>query len=196
SLEMEGKEEEKEAQELVNSIMDERGEKLMRSKNEAKLTIDELVEEYVGSLGFSQLLHVFLVSIAWIFDSQNTLVTIFTDAQPSAWRRCIGVGRGSSTISSSTPCAVFTTWTTGGGDGASLCKMEAGSWEWVGGHSTTTIAEWNLICDRQILAALPTSLFFLGSLLGTCFFSLPQSLFSRFFWIKNLFIYLFIFYFY
>ncbi|KAJ7970197.1 Organic cation/carnitine transporter like [Quillaja saponaria] len=49
-------------------------------------TIDEEVDRYVGSLGFSQLLHVFLVSLAWMFDSQSTLVTIFNDAQPPAWR--------------------------------------------------------------------------------------------------------------
>ncbi|KAI3407951.1 MFS domain-containing protein [Psidium guajava] len=121
-----------------------------------ELTVDEVVEEYVGSFGFAQLLHVFLVSVAWIFDSQNTLITIFTDAQPSAWRckapgSCADAGGG-------------------GGDGgavASVCRWERGTWEWVGGSASSVIAEWGLICDRKFLAAVPASLFFLGSLLGS-----------------------------
>ncbi|XP_010037014.2 LOW QUALITY PROTEIN: organic cation/carnitine transporter 1 [Eucalyptus grandis] len=125
-----------------------------------ELTVDEVLEEYVGSFGFSQLLHVFLVSFAWIFDSQNALITIFTDAQPSAWRckspgSCIGAAGG------------------GGGDGggaASVCGLERGTWEWVGGNTSSVIAEWGLICDRKFLAAVPASLFFLGSLLGSAVF--------------------------
>ncbi|XP_030519718.2 organic cation/carnitine transporter 1 [Rhodamnia argentea] len=118
-----------------------------------ELTVDEVVEEYVGSFGFAQLLHVFLVSLAWIFDSQSTLITIFTDAQPSSWR-CKSPGS----------CA------DAGGDGgavASVCGLEGGTWEWVGGNASSVIAEWGLICDRKFLAAIPASLFFLGSLLGS-----------------------------
>lgn len=117
-----------------------------------ELTVDQVVEEYVGSFGFSQLLHVFLVSLAWIFDSQNTLVTIFTDAQPAAWR-C--------TATDAAACGFRR-----GGDAAEVCGLVAGSWEWIGGSMSSTIAEWGLVCDRKFLAAVPASLFFIGSLLG------------------------------
>ncbi|WRX17136.1 hypothetical protein QQP08_009623 [Theobroma cacao] len=71
--------EEEEVRELVHGK-----ENSVEAKLE--LTVDEVVEGYVGSFGFSQLLHVLLVSFAWIFDSQNTLITIFSDAQLAAWR--------------------------------------------------------------------------------------------------------------
>ncbi|KZV34779.1 organic cation/carnitine transporter 1 [Dorcoceras hygrometricum] len=119
--------------------------------NELQLTVDEVVEEYVGSFGFSQLLQVFLVSIAWIFDSHSTLVTIFSDAQPESWR-CIepscGVGGRR-----------------GGTD--SVCGLKPGTWEWSNGNSSSTIAEWGLVCDRRFLAAIPASLYFVGSLIGS-----------------------------
>ncbi|KAG9442415.1 hypothetical protein H6P81_018269 [Aristolochia fimbriata] len=108
------------------------------------LSVDEIIEEYVGSFGFSQLLHAFLVSLAWMFDSQNTLVTIFSDAQPS-WR-CLD-----------SSCSI----------GKSFCELSPDSWEWVGGKETSTVAEWNLICDHKFRAGIPASLFFLGSLFGS-----------------------------
>lgn len=144
-----------------------------------ELTVDEVVEDYIGSFGFSQLLHVLLVSFAWIFDSQNTLATIFSDAQPSAWRCKTSsssyvniVLNGSSSISSSSFSSSFCLENNGGKgnvDG-SVCGLAAGTWEWVGGNTSSTIAEWNLICDRKFFPAIPASLFFLGSLLGnSCF---------------------------
>ncbi|PIN19426.1 Synaptic vesicle transporter SVOP and related transporters (major facilitator superfamily) [Handroanthus impetiginosus] len=124
--------------------------------NKLQLTVDEVVEEYVGSFGFSQLLQVFLVSLAWIFDSHSTLVTIFTDAQPESWRcishECGGAGGG------------------GGGAAASVCGLKPGTWEWSGGNTSSTIAEWGLVCDRRFLAALPASVYFLGSLIGSAVF--------------------------
>ncbi|KAH8492008.1 hypothetical protein H0E87_021557 [Populus deltoides] len=123
-----------------------------------ELTVEEVVEEYVGSFGWSQFLHVLLVSLAWIFDSQNTLVTIFSDAQPSAWR-CINKSSSSLCLSSSSK-----------GDVSYVCGLMPGTWEWVSGHTSSIIAEWGLICDRRFLAAIPASLFFLGSLLGSAYF--------------------------
>lgn len=122
---------------------EEEEDKEMELKLELK--VDQVIEEYVGSLGFSQVLHVFLVSIAWIFDAQNTLVTIFTDAKPPAW-------------SSSNAGA--------GGQVSSVCGLPAGSWTWVGGKHSSIISEWDLVCQRKFLAAAPASLFFFGSVLG------------------------------
>lgn len=112
-----------------------------------ELTVDEVIEDYVGAFGVAQFIHVLLVSLAWIFDSQITLVTIFTDAQPKAWR-----------------CKIPNTCS---GDGAGpVCGLKPGSWEWVGGSTSSVIAEWGLVCDHKFLAAIPASLFFIGSLIG------------------------------
>ncbi|KAF7813450.1 organic cation/carnitine transporter 1 isoform X2 [Senna tora] len=84
----------------------------------------------------------------------STLVTIFSDAQPPAWK-CKTSGlclKNSDTIS------------------GSVCELVPGTWEWINGHTSSTIAEWGLICDRKFLAAIPASLFFLGSLLGSAVF--------------------------
>lgn len=115
-----------------------------------ELTIDEVVEDYVGALGIAQVAHVLLVSLAWMFDAQITLVTIFTDAQPKAWR-CKTPATGGA-------C-------TGDGSGP-VCGLKPGTWEWVGGSASSVIAEWGLVCDRKFLAAIPASLFFIGSLVG------------------------------
>lgn len=126
------------------------------------LTVEEVIEKHVGSFGISQIIHVLLVSIAWIFNSQNTLVTIFSDAQPTAWK-C------KSAINGSSSCNNFTSVYNMNDIGA-VCGLKDGTWEWVGGHKSTIIAEWNLVCHRKFLAAIPASLFFLGSLLGTLLF--------------------------
>ncbi|WOL05990.1 organic cation/carnitine transporter 1 [Canna indica] len=114
-----------------------------------ELTVEEVIEEHVGSLGFGQVVHVFLVSLAWMFDAQSTLVTIFSDAEPS-WR-CTGSSSSSCSSSSS----------------AGMCGLDRGAWEWVGGRKSSIIAEWDLICDKKFIAGIPASLFFIGSLLGS-----------------------------
>ena len=159
-------EKEEEAQELVH----EKGNNPLEAKLE--LTVDEVVEKYVGSFGFSQLLHVLLVSLAWIFDSQNTLITIFTDAQPAAWR-CKTLDPKSNYYTSnnasiSSSLCMSKTSTGNKGQFDRVCGMAAGTWEWIGGNTTSTIAEWGLICDRKFLAAVPASLFFIGSIFGKC----------------------------
>ncbi|KAK6921326.1 Major facilitator, sugar transporter-like [Dillenia turbinata] len=135
--------------------MEEEVEDLVGGKVEK--TVEEVVEDHVGALGVSQVVHVLLVSLAWIFDSQTTLVTIFTDAQPSAWR-C----KEDHALPSYAACVAAAS---GGADG--VCRAPLGSWEWVEGRRSSTIAEWGLVCDRKFLAALPAALFFLGSLLGS-----------------------------
>ncbi|PKI71750.1 hypothetical protein CRG98_007883 [Punica granatum] len=46
-----------------------------------------------------------------------------------------------------------------------VCGLKPGTWEWVGRNTSSVIAEWDLVCDREFLAAVPASLFFIGSLL-------------------------------
>ncbi|XP_050212004.1 organic cation/carnitine transporter 1-like [Mercurialis annua] len=147
---------------------DEESQKLVHANIEIaaklELTVDEVVENYVGSLGLSQLIHVFLVSLAWIFDSQNTLVTIFSDAQPPAWRCKSSPFHSHANNTTAVLCGE------GNNLAVSVCELPPGTWEWVGGNTSSTIAEWGLICDRRFLAGVPASVFFLGSLLGSAFF--------------------------
>ncbi|KAK7314737.1 hypothetical protein VNO77_33265 [Canavalia gladiata] len=117
-----------------------------------ELSVDEVLEGYVGSMGFSQLLHVLLVSLAWIFDAQSTLVTIFSDAQPPAWRCKTELCSSNNSTAKNSD---------------SVCDLVPGTWEWVDGHTSSTIAEWGLICDRRFLAAVPASVYFIGSLIGS-----------------------------
>ncbi|KAK6249852.1 hypothetical protein SCA6_003857 [Theobroma cacao] len=133
--------EEEEVRELVHGK-----ENSVEAKLE--LTVDEVVEGYVGSFGFSQLLHVLLVSFAWIFDSQNTLITIFIPMHQCSSSFCMMTATASNKRQT-----------------GPVSGLAAGTWEWIGGNTTSTIAEWGLVCDRKFLAALPASLFFVGSIL-------------------------------
>ncbi|XP_010535281.1 PREDICTED: organic cation/carnitine transporter 1 [Tarenaya hassleriana] len=114
-----------------------------------ELTVDETIEQHIGSLGFAQIVHALLVSIAWIFDAQTTLISIFSDAQPAA-RLISGHSIGKRNLETS-----------------ALCGLDVGEWEWIGGKRSSIVSEWNLICDHKFLAALPASLFFIGSLFGS-----------------------------
>ncbi|XP_065871532.1 organic cation/carnitine transporter 1 [Euphorbia lathyris] len=138
---------------------------------ELELTVDEVVENYVGSLGLSQIIHVFLVSLAWIFDSQNTLVTIFSDAEPPSWR-CKLPADHHLLYQNNTAVYSMCINGTGGGKGhhGSVCELPPGTWEWVGGSTSSIIAEWGLVCDRRFLAGVPASVFFIGSLFGSAFY--------------------------
>ncbi|KAE8709647.1 Organic cation/carnitine transporter 1 [Hibiscus syriacus] len=139
------------------------------AEGKLQLSVDDVIDRYVGSLGLSQLLHVLLVSFAWVFDSQNTLVTIFTDAQPSTWR-CKSLDHHHTNASMSSSWCINNASDGSKGQPSHVCGLAAGTWEWVGGNTTSTIAEWNLICHHKFLAAIPASLFFIGTIFGCAFF--------------------------
>uniref|UniRef100_A0A1J3I2W1 Organic cation/carnitine transporter 1 n=1 Tax=Noccaea caerulescens TaxID=107243 RepID=A0A1J3I2W1_NOCCA len=129
-----------------------------QSNNSYALTVDEVIEQHIGSLGFAQVIHALIVSIAWTFDAQTTLVSIFSDALPAA--RLVATG------------AIA--------EGSSLCGLSTGEWEWAGGKSDTVVSEWNLICQHKFLVALPSTLFFIGSLFGSGVYGyLADSWFGR-----------------
>ena len=131
----------------TDSSASEKGEATsqQQSNNGYALTVDEVIEQHIGVLGFAQIVHALLVSIAWTFDAQSTLISIFSDAKPAA--RLLTTG------------AIV--------EGSILCGLSTGEWEWVGGKSDTIVSEWNLICQHKFLVALPSTLFFIGSLFGT-----------------------------
>ncbi|CAA7043107.1 unnamed protein product [Microthlaspi erraticum] len=129
-----------------------------QSNTSYALTVDEVIEQHIGSLGFAQVMHALIVSIAWTFDAQTTLVSIFSDALPAA--RLVATG------------AIL--------EGSSLCGLSTGEWEWIGGKSDTVVSEWNLICQHKFLVALPSTLFFIGSLFGSGVYGyLADSWFGR-----------------
>ncbi|CAN6938377.1 unnamed protein product, partial [Brassica oleracea] len=143
-----------------DSSASEKGEATsqQQSNNGYALTVDEVIEQHIGALGFAQIMHALLVSIAWTFDAQTTLVSIFSDAQPAA--RLLATG------------AIV--------EGSLMCGMSTSEWEWVGGKSDTIVSEWDLICQHKFLVALPSTLFFIGSLFGSGVYGyLADSWFGR-----------------
>ncbi|XP_026460042.1 organic cation/carnitine transporter 3-like [Papaver somniferum] len=111
-------------------------------------TFDETIERFIGSFGWAQLLQAVLVSFAWVFDAQQTFISVFADAEP-AWH-CIDSHIelcNSTTISN-------------------LCKLPRNAWTWNEPIQTSTVSEWGLSCWGPVVAGLPTSSFFFGCLLG------------------------------
>lgn len=129
-------------------------EKVKQEKVE--VSVEDIIDEYVGGFGYAQLLHAFLASLAWFFDAQHTLVTIFTDKQP-AWR-CVD-HQSQVLYANMNSCTKQ----------SSICEMDKSLWEWVGGDNTSIIAEWGLVCGDKFKAGLPASMFFIGSFLGSAF---------------------------
>ncbi|KAI3946796.1 hypothetical protein MKW98_003359 [Papaver atlanticum] len=111
-------------------------------------TLDETIERYIGNFGWAQLLQAIVVSFAWVFDAQQTFISVFADAEP-AWH-CIDphIESCNSTMISN------------------LCKLPRNSWTWNEPIQTSTVSEWNLSCLGPVIAGLPTSSFFSGCLLG------------------------------
>ncbi|KAF7822826.1 organic cation/carnitine transporter 4 [Senna tora] len=93
-----------------------------------KLGIDEMLHKYCGEFGRWQLKHFVLVSLAWTLVAFHTMVMIFADRQPQ-WR-CLPGPAGSGCDDSA----------------ATVCGFRPGSWEWVGGFGSSTVAEWGLVC--------------------------------------------------
>ncbi|KAF7822829.1 organic cation/carnitine transporter 4 [Senna tora] len=113
-----------------------------------KLGIDEMLHKYCGEFGRWQLKHFVLVSLAWTLVAFHTMVMIFADRQPQ-WR-CLPGPPGSGCDDSAT----------------TVCGFRPGSWEWVGGFGSSTVAEWGLVCGDKFKVGLVQSLFFTGCMIG------------------------------
>ncbi|XP_022874750.1 organic cation/carnitine transporter 4-like [Olea europaea var. sylvestris] len=111
-----------------------------------KLCIDDMLKKYCGEFGFWQLRHFVLTSLAWALEGFHTMVMIFADREP-AWR-CSGGGGGCST------------------EADSVCHVEPGSWVWIGGSGSSTVAEFGLICGEKYKVGLVQALFFGGCMIG------------------------------
>ncbi|KAL3678592.1 hypothetical protein R1sor_021548 [Riccia sorocarpa] len=125
------------------------------------LTVDDMLVKYVGEFGPAQFWHFFLVSLAWTVESFQTMVMIFGERVPE-WR-CVEQGvqvkdiHNTSTDDSRGFCHPSV---------SSVCNLDPGSWEWVGGKSASVVSQFNLICGEEYKVGLVGSLFFIGSLIG------------------------------
>ncbi|GLT31995.1 hypothetical protein SLA2020_066920 [Shorea laevis] len=108
-------------------------------------SLDETIERCIGNFNWVQLLQAVIVSFAWVFDAQQTFISVFTDAEPS-WH-CTGTGSSCSSISD-------------------ICQLSKNSWSWDFPAHTSTISEWGLECASSLVKGLPASSFFAGCLFG------------------------------
>jgi len=113
-----------------------------------KQCIDEMLQNYCGEFGRWQLKHFVLTSLAWALEAFHTMVMIFADREPE-WRCLDGVaGLGCDLTAKN------------------VCKLEPGSWEWVGGVASSTVAEWGLVCGEKFKVGLVQAVFFAGCMFG------------------------------
>ncbi|RZC88232.1 hypothetical protein C5167_016033 [Papaver somniferum] len=111
-------------------------------------TLDETIERFIGNFGWAQLLQAIVVSCAWVFDAQQTFISVFADAEPSWHCTDPRIESCNATMISN------------------LCKLPRNSWTWDEPIQTSTVSEWDLSCLGPVIAGLPTSSFFSGCLLG------------------------------
>ncbi|KAI3940607.1 hypothetical protein MKW92_034700 [Papaver armeniacum] len=111
-------------------------------------SLDEMIERFIGSFGWAQLIQAMVVSFAWFFDAQQTFISVFTDAEPK-WH-CIDPKYSycNSTIITNS------------------CKLPRNAWAWNEPIQTSTVSEWDLSCLGPFIAGLPTASFFCGCLIG------------------------------
>ena len=108
--------------------------------------------------------HFVLTSLAWALEAFHTMVMIFADREP-AWR-CLEEGEPGSGCFAE----------------ANVCKLQPGSWEWVGGAGSSTVSEFGLVCGEKYKIGLVQALFFGGCMIGEYISELnPYLLSSGFF---------------
>ncbi|KAA8523392.1 hypothetical protein F0562_009815 [Nyssa sinensis] len=109
-------------------------------------SLDDTIERCIGNFGRAQLIQAALVSFAWVFDAQQTFISIFSDSHPK-WH-C--------TQLSDESC----------NSAANICQLPKSSWAWDLPAQTSIVSEWSLECASSIITGLPASSFFMGCLVG------------------------------
>lgn len=104
------------------------------------LSLDETIEQIMGGFGWSQFLQAILVSVPTFFGAQQTFISIYTDVEPK-WH-----------------CNFSTT--------CNRCQISKSDWSWDESSQKTIISDWGLECASSFLKGLPSSSFFIGSLIG------------------------------
>ena len=124
------------------------------------LNFDKIFEQSLSDFNLSQFLQVILVGLALTFDAQQIFITVFTDAYPT-WH-CVDHN----------VCTPATT---------DICKLPRSAWDWDGGFKgKSVISEFNLECSSSFLRSLPTSAFYMGSIVGGVFMAMiPDGFLGR-----------------
>uniref|UniRef100_A0A1J3HTZ3 Organic cation/carnitine transporter 5 n=1 Tax=Noccaea caerulescens TaxID=107243 RepID=A0A1J3HTZ3_NOCCA len=124
------------------------------------LNFDKIFEQSLTDLGFSQFLQIIIVGLALTFDSHQIFITVFTDAYPT-WH-CLD----------HTICKPSTT---------DICEIPRPAWDWDGGSKAkSVISEFDLECSSSFLRGLPTSTFYVGSIVGGVFMAMiPDGFLGR-----------------
>ncbi|MCD9560172.1 hypothetical protein HAX54_018657 [Datura stramonium] len=60
-------------------MSDQSSQPLLLYRKKASKTLDETIEMCIGEFGWAQLLQATLVSLSWVFDAQQTFISVFTD---------------------------------------------------------------------------------------------------------------------
>uniref|UniRef100_A0A0D3D1U1 Uncharacterized protein n=1 Tax=Brassica oleracea var. oleracea TaxID=109376 RepID=A0A0D3D1U1_BRAOL len=108
------------------------------------LTFDTIVEQSLSDFGLRQILQIMFVGLAFTFDSMQIFITVFTDAYPT-WN-CLD----------HTICNPDTT---------NMCGLPRSAWDWDNGfRGKSVISEFDLECSSSFLRGLPTSAFYMGSI--------------------------------
>ncbi|KAG8363075.1 hypothetical protein BUALT_BualtUnG0006700 [Buddleja alternifolia] len=105
-------------------------------------SLDDTIEHCIGDFGWRQFFESSILSIAWFFDSQQTFISVFTDAEPK-WS-----------------CNNFLC------NNNNMCGLPKDSWSWDLPAHASIISEWSLECASPIIRGLPVSSFFLGCFVG------------------------------
>ncbi|KAL4597781.1 hypothetical protein ACB092_11G013800 [Castanea dentata] len=108
-------------------------------------SLDSTIERCIGVFGWAQFFQTLLISLAWLFDAQQTFISVFTDAYPT-WH-CTTHPHGCDSVSN-------------------ICYLPRNSWAWDWPSYTSIISEWKLECSSSIITGLPASSFFMGCLVG------------------------------
>ncbi|KAG2326738.1 hypothetical protein Bca4012_035654 [Brassica carinata] len=122
------------------------------------LNFDKIFEQSLTGFGLSQFLQVILVGLASTFDAQQVFITVFTDAYPT-WH-----------------CVDHTVCTPASTD---VCRLPRSAWDW-DYKGKSVISEFDLECSSSFLRGLPTSAFYIGSIVGGVFMAMiPDGFLGR-----------------
>ena len=103
--------------------------------NSVYSSVDQMVEQSIGTLNSTQIIQALLASLPPFFDSQQTFITIFAHAQPT-WH-CTQTATPNSCITNK----------------SDICSLPRNDWAWDSDTRmpTSIISEWNFQCPTEDL---------------------------------------------
>ncbi|KAJ4705752.1 Organic cation/carnitine transporter [Melia azedarach] len=112
----------------------------------SSISLDEIIDQCLEGFGLPQFVQTLLLSLLLVFESQQTFISVYTDAEPT-WHCSKTTSIACSSISD-------------------ICNLSKSEWDWDGPSDKTIVSEWSLECASSVLTGLPSSCFFIGSLFG------------------------------